>query len=724
MSILFQNDWKDEKGNLRAVPQLNTKNTSFLRTAQLLKRLGVKNYAFPLCLYNPDLKDVDVHDLEENTPENEVLRTKVQIEARKNVWYFLRECVRIYSQGGDPVMFRLDRASCAMTWCFSNGIDYCGMAPRQTGKTVSAVSLCGWVMFISGSEFQFGSMSKDNSLREENVKRVRSIGENLPSWWLSEDKFKDKKNTTEIFYNALRTHLVTYVANPDPRKADLQARGASPPAFWFDEFEYTININISYPTILSSTGMARENARLNGKPHSNIITTTAGDPTKPECAAAAKILSGAMSFTELLYDIENYEKLHEVVEAASPQKMIIGIFSHLQLGYDNKWLKDKILRGHMTRDQVMRDYLNRRVSIQDDPIIPAGTLATITASERDPSYIQILANKFVIYWYLPKDIVTSPAFKERPIVVGCDSSEMIGRDATTLVGVDPRSLETVFTFRSSEGNINIVGVMIAQLLLMFPKMIWVPENKSSGTSLLDIVSMILRKESHNPFTRIFNWVIDKRKELEFSKIDIRDTSLLDTAIKKYFGIKTDKGKREELYGAVLLDGAARAASRVKDKVLIQELSSLTVRNGRVDHAAGGNDDVVVAWLMALWFILNAKNLDLYGLKPGTVLSYVNPGQIDKSSLSQERQSKLLLKIEDLEKSIKYQRDPSLKRLLETDLVLLRSLVDKGSVPVPTTADELNRDPRRYTDPLIAEQSRTPVDSDEVERSLKMLLGMQ
>lgn len=859
MSIVFQKDWKNEDGRLRAIPHMSTKNTSFLRTAQLLRRMGINNYAFSLCLYDPDLLDVDVHDLEENTPENEIIRTKVQIEARRNGWYYLRECIRIYEQGGTPVRFRLDRGACAMTWCFLNGIDYTGMQPRQTGKaqpldakilsedgwiemgevtentkvitpdgeivsvigiypqglkdiyritleggqttrccdehlwyvyckewvnpwkiitlkdirlsgdeiyfpvggsleklvsidyvgqhkaqcisidhpdhlyitddyivthnTVAALSLTSWVIYSSGLDFQVGMLAKDNSLRQENVKRVKSFGENLPSWWVVEDRYKDKKNAEEIYYSALKTHYVTFVGQSEKSAADKQARGASPPVFHFDEFEYTNNIGISYPTILASTGTARENAKRNGKPHSNIITTTAGNPTKPECQEAARILDGAMPFTERLYDIENSEILHQVVKAASPQKMIIGVFSHLQLGKDNDWLRDKISRNKMTPDQVLRDYLNRRVSIQDNPVIPKNVLSLINSSEREPSYIQILSNKFVIYWYLPKEVVHSQAFKERSIVVGCDSSEMIGRDSTTLIGIDPRSLETVCSFRCSEGNINVVGVMIAQLLLMFPKMVLVPENKSSGTAIIDNVSLILRKEGHNPFYRMFNWVVNNCHEQPFSQINTRDHSLLDTVTKRYFGIKTDKSKREELYSSILLEASTKAASRIKDKILIQELGSLTVRNGRVDHAVGGHDDTVVAWLMAMWFILNGKHLDMYGIKPGTVLSHINPGQPDKTVLTAERQSVIRDKIEDLEKALKTQRDPSVRKLLEADLTLFKSMITNGPIPIPTTADELNRDPRRFTDSDIAEQSRNPVKSDEVERSLRMLLRL-
>lgn len=859
MSITFFKDWKNDEGRLRAVPHISTKNESFLRTAKLLKQMGIKNYAFMLCLYDPDLANIDVHDLEDNTPENEILRTKVQIEARRNGWYFLRECIRIYEQGGSPVRFRLDRGSCAMAWCFLNGIDYTGMQPRQTGKaqplyskiltehgwitmgevtldtkvvtpdgelasvvgiypqgvksvyrltledgetaeccdehlwnvyckewsdnwqvitlkemmacpndmyipvkgslgrlvsientgrkevqcieidhpdhlyitddfivthnTVCALSLMAWILYSSGEEFQMGMMAKDNSLREDNVRRVKTFGENLPSWWLAEDKFKDKKNTTELYYHALRTHYTTFVAQKDPTQADKAARGASPPVFHFDEFEFCSNINVSYPTILASTGTARANAQKNGKPHSNIITTTAGDPMKAECREAAKLLAGAMPMTELLYDVEDREKLHEAVESSSPQKMIIGVYSHLQLGYNNKWLKDKITRNRMTRDQVMRDYLNRRVSIQEDPVIPQNVLATITSSEREANHIEFIDKKFVIYWYLPKEVVQSEDFKQRPIVVGCDSSEMIGRDATTLVGVDPRTLETVFTFRAAEGNINVVGVMISQLFLKYPKLIWVPENKSSGTSLIDIVGSILRRSGHNPFVRIFNWVINNRHEKEFSNLDIRDTTLMDTNIKRFFGIKTDKTKRDELFSTTLLDAANRAASKIRDKILIQELNSLTVRNGRVDHAVGGHDDTVVAWLMAMWFILSGKHLDLYGIKPGTVLSHINAGRPDKSRLSQEHQAKVRAKIEELDKNLKTQKDPVLRRLIESDLVLMRSMVDHGPVPTPATADDLSRDPRKFTDPIIVEQSKPQVSKEDLEQSLRLVMNV-
>jgi hypothetical protein len=223
---------------------------------------------------------------------------------------------------------------------------------------------------------------------------------------------------------------------------------------------------------------------------------------------------------------------------------------------------------------------------------------------------------------------------------------------------------------------------------------------------------------------MFNWIVHNKHEIEFAKYDLRDSSLLDTVAKKYFGIKTDKGKRDELYGKTLFLATNRAASRIKDRNLIAELGGLVERNGRVDHAVGMHDDSVVAWLMAMWFILNGRHLDRYGIAPGTILSVANAGRPDKNQWTQEQQAKIRAKIEELEDRVKYQQDPSIKKLLQADIVVMKSMIKDAATPMPVTADELNRDPNRFINPVAAARSRSPVHQDELERSMKMILGLK
>ena len=55
---------------------------------------------------------------------------------------------------------------------------------------------------------------------------------------------------------------------------------------------------------------------------------------------------------------------------------------------------------------------------------------------------------------------------------------------------------------------------------------------------------------------------------------------------------------------------------------------------------------------------------------------------------------------------------------------MKSMIENTSIPIPATADDLNRNPSKYTDPVIAEQSRTPVNTNDVEKSLRMFLGLK
>ena len=80
----------------------DTSNASFIAMASILRRKGVKNWAFFLKLYDEDLVGVDPYD--ENL-SNEY-RLKIIMECKKNMWYFIREVMRIPAPG-EPMKFNL-----------------------------------------------------------------------------------------------------------------------------------------------------------------------------------------------------------------------------------------------------------------------------------------------------------------------------------------------------------------------------------------------------------------------------------------------------------------------------------------------------------------------------------------------------------------------------------------------------------------------------------------
>lgn len=102
-----------------------TTNKSFLRTAELFRQMGIKNYYFLLQINNPLIKDLDPWS-EDLTDEQ---RMMILNECNENIWYILREVIKI---GGRR--FRGNRAVISFIWSCVNHIPTTILMPRQSGK--------------------------------------------------------------------------------------------------------------------------------------------------------------------------------------------------------------------------------------------------------------------------------------------------------------------------------------------------------------------------------------------------------------------------------------------------------------------------------------------------------------------------------------------------------------------------------------------------------------
>lgn len=112
-----------------------TKNLSFIKTAILLKRVGIENYDFMLKLYDKDLLYIDPFDDEISLED----MGKVVTEISRNYYYYLREIARIPEEGADTSIgggtpFILHRGNLAQAWAFENNISHLLELPRQFGK--------------------------------------------------------------------------------------------------------------------------------------------------------------------------------------------------------------------------------------------------------------------------------------------------------------------------------------------------------------------------------------------------------------------------------------------------------------------------------------------------------------------------------------------------------------------------------------------------------------
>jgi hypothetical protein len=123
---------------------METKNESFLRVQKELEELGVKNNKFFLELKNKKVQGLNPFDQQlkfEDIP-------LIQMEARKNIWYFFRECVRVRDNIGTSTeagQFNLTQTKLAMIFLAMNNISQIIQAPRQTEKSTCAMALFKWL---------------------------------------------------------------------------------------------------------------------------------------------------------------------------------------------------------------------------------------------------------------------------------------------------------------------------------------------------------------------------------------------------------------------------------------------------------------------------------------------------------------------------------------------------------------------------------------------------
>lgn len=656
----------------RGIIDIETPNKSFLRMSVLLAKMGIKNNKFFLWLSQPDLQGIDPHNLKDNSVE---LKQRIAFEAKINFFYYIREVLRIPVQGDEPIPYILDRANLAMNWLFMISIDAFMTQPRQTGKTASAGATNTWCMYVGYKNSNIGLFAKDGALQVENVSQIKDMRRSMPAWFIAEGS-KDLDNREGISYNALGNEYKTYIAKPDKLSARKQGRGEKLGRQHWDEFNFYINNDLSYATATSASDAAADQLRKAGLPAANIITSTAGRLCDPPGAYGFSIKSNCARFTEKVYDLQNRDAVLTYLKTQSCNQMFYLEFSYKQLGRDEAWFEHKT--RDKTQEQIEMDYLNIWQHGTSTAVVPQHLLSRIRDSVTEPMSVQ-QHGPLQIRWYIDRDLILNDEkLRKRNYIIGLDTSDNVGRDFTTMVITDPSDLTVLAVCRCNLPNMVHVVSCITELMTMLPGSILIPERNRSGAMVIDIIIEMLLNKKIVAFHRIYNTFIQDHNE---NTPDFNDIDLGDGNNRRHFGFNTSSAKdsRSLLYSKVLISMLNYMATRVFDADLASEMASLTVRNGRVDHPIGSNDDTCVAWLLTGFFILFGKNHHFYGIPRGEVLKTVTVGGDKVDEFAKERQSTIRRRIGELRGLILGCRNTMVRVSYEQELRHLESLVDNTIV---------------------------------------------
>ena len=329
-----------------------------------------------------------------------------------------------------------------------------------------------------------------------------------------------------------------------------------------------------------------------------------------------------------------------------------------------------------TTEQVEMDYLNHWLAGTGQSIIPQAIIDRIVASERDPvEFTQ--SGQLIINGYIERKIIEEKDNKRKNYIIGMDTSDNIGRDYTTMVVVDPSDLTVVCTCKCNVANfIHVVNCVVELMVDIFPNSIIIPERNKNGAVLIDILIEVLQKRSINPFYRIYNTFIQDYNE---STPSLDRIDLGDGTNRRHFGFNTSASadSRDTLYGRVLINMLNHMANRLFDKDLADEIKSLTVRNGRIDHPAGCHDDLCIALLLCGYFAFYGRNHYMYGIPNGEVLKSAAADGRTIDPEEKVRQLAIRNRIGTLKGLLMNTKNTMVKASYERELRILESQIDNG-----------------------------------------------
>jgi hypothetical protein len=681
-TILWKEDWAEFPS---AIADTQTRNVSFLKLVALYKKMGIENAEFCLALLQPELQGVDPYD-----PNlDDATKMKIWLETKYNPWYYFREIARIPpTSGNNPIPFKANRGNISLFWSFFNHIDFGLLQPRQTGKSVSTDVLMTGMMYVWGENTVINLITKDSKLRNANIERLKVMQDLLPDYIHLKDPM-DADNQELMTCIRLNNKYKTAVGRNDKIAADKLGRGLTVPIMHFDELAYINLIEYSLPVALASGSAARDEARANGQPYGNVFTTTAGNITTRDGAFAHEFLTGGAPWTEKFFDLSGPKELRKVVEKSSSGKkpIIYGAFNHRQLGRTDEWLFSTLRESAQYGEIADRDYFNIWTVGGEGSPISQEEKKLIKESEREPNFIEITPTGYTIRWFVPREQIADKMANSK-FMMGVDPSELLGRDndSTGMVIFDIETHDIIATGRYNETNVQQLSQFFADLLIKYQNVLFVPERKSLGTAIIDYVVVALHRAGQDPFKRIFNRCVDECTilETEFRDIQtplsVRQPSFYDR-FKRYFGYATNgsgRYSRDSLYMEALPSSMVYGARRIQDNLLITEILSLTIRNGRIDHSRGNHDDLVISMLLGHWVCIRGQNLSYYGIRSNVIFSKATLRDYIPTKVElyhEQKANKVKADFEKLVEEMKVEKNPMISAQIELKLRAMARLVN-------------------------------------------------
>ena len=600
----------------------NTKNRTFVRVAEFLQALGVKNYKFPLVLYDRDLSGIDPFD-PKLSPE---MQAKVVYEASRNKMYFIRELVKIREQGAaDAVQYEAHVGNITIHFLRQLDINSYLELPRQCGKSIVAAVEFAYV-FLFGENTDMGCYNYNNEMVKLNISRIYSILNELP-FYMHFHKLEVKENVkdpeapptykivptsqTKKLSASMRlrnNNIMGKTPGINAAQADEAGRGATMLHQWWDEPCQTRNFDIAASAAFPAFVTASMKAKKNGAAHSIMITSTPPDIDSKHGEYLQIFVKQNMAYWNLSFFDYNREQLETHLKKYSKNSFFYVTFQYEQVFKDREWYEKQLelIEPDKVRREILliweKEITGNPYSVEDlnnlDKVLQTMSYH-VDLEIDDQVFFKIYCNANSSGPGSYRD--TLRYIMTKRVIIASDVAGGSGgkRDYSTLVGIDPITSDLLFTFKSNTLDPNEFSKLIHKFVTVYcPKGIICMERNSYGRAVL--ANLRDKDPSRGIPNNLLYMPMSDSMKREGGKGDRGDTIA---------GIYTLEKYRERLFLDVLSGRIKHHKYLFRSKDIYNEICSLTEnKNGRIDHKSGAHDDLLFAYMIGQWVLTDAYYL--------------------------------------------------------------------------------------------------------------------
>lgn len=617
-----------------------TKNKSFLRLYDDLYTLGVKNNKFFLRIVDTDLIGMDPYS--PILPKD--IQVKMFIECLINPWYFLREVLRIPTDGlpievGGGSPYLIDRNNAAAWYLFLNGIDHYQSKPRQTGKTQDAVAKFNYAYHFGAIASTMLFFNKDQEQANMNLYRLKCQRDMLPTWLQmrtvvdSEGKVDRGTDNTKSIRNPVNGNIIKTMGKATSKETAMKlGRGATAALQYYDEFDFTPYQTEIMNAAAYAYSTAAQNAERNGSLFGRILTSTPGDLDTRDGEEATKYVDRMLIWEDKMFDTP-IDQLKKIIKSPSYNRFVFIEHSWKQLKKSVEWYERACGLVNYNMEVILREIELKRIHGSNNSPFKQSDLMYLMNNQMSP-YESIDLSKNLCYFHIFVKLR-----KNKVYIVSVDPSEGLAQDNNAVTVIDPANQHPVAEFKSPYISQTDLGDLLIEFMDRYcPRSMIVVENNKGRELINYLLKSRYRYQVYYDDGKLNNIVIDKT--------DKHGALKREAMTRRAYGVTT--GRNRSQYYAILENIMEERKNILTLPYLVKDICGLIRKpNSRVEAGPGQHDDNIMSYLIGLYVYYNAKaeHLETFGIRRG--LSDDSDDYNEDGTLSEEGSLKKLASMLDV-----------------------------------------------------------------------------